>query len=123
MSVHASACISEVPTKLHIGNFYVCQENPNLVKIKQKYQVLLPEHLACFILLAVTCSTTIHRTYCCVFMAMFLIFNILVKATSAHQIYKENSFLDFHGNNAYANVPQCYKYTVAYLYFKVGTTN
>lgn len=41
------------------------------------------------------------------FMAMLLIFNILVKATSAHQKYKENSFLDFHGNNAYVNVPQC----------------
>ena len=56
-------------------------------------------------------------------MAMILIFDKLVKATSAYQKYKENSFLDFPGNNAYANVPQCYKYTAAYLYFKVGTIN
>ena len=56
-------------------------------------------------------------------MVMLLIFDILVKATSAYQKYRENSFLDFPGNNAYTNVPQCYKYTAAYLYFKVGTIN
>jgi hypothetical protein len=46
-----------------------------------------------------------------------------VKVTSAYQKYKENSFLDFHANNAYTNITQCYKYTAAYFYFKVGTIN
>jgi hypothetical protein len=50
-------------------------------------------------------------------MAMLLIFDILVTATSAYQKY------NFLGNSAYENVPQCYKYTAAYLYFKVGTIN
>jgi hypothetical protein len=77
----------------------VCHENPNLVKIKQKYQALLPEHLAHFIFLAVTCRATIHGTYCCVYMAILLIFNILVKRTSANETYKANSFLDLHGNS------------------------
>jgi hypothetical protein len=65
-----------------ISDFY---ENllryPDLVKTGQKYKALYMKTQLHFMLLAATCSATIHTTHCCVFMAMLEMLIMLLTAT------------------------------------------
>jgi hypothetical protein len=52
----------------------ICVDNPDLVKIEQKYWALYVKTQLWFMLLAVTCSATISTMYYCVSMTILEIF-------------------------------------------------
>jgi hypothetical protein len=118
-----SACFSVISTgrisvKLGMCDVYEnCRENPNLVKIEQKYWVLHMETQACCISVAATHAAQPWGDCIVAFpwQRFQYFFTLLLKA-DVPQRYKETALLHFRGNNAYVKAPICcIIHTVAFL--------
>jgi hypothetical protein len=91
-----------------------CRENPNMVtqwtKISGHYTGRDPTS---FTLLAPTYVAQKHTTHCCVCMATVSTWIILLKEPRDTSIMEGAAY--FHGNNSYANSPQCYLSHAEYI--------
>ena len=75
----------------------ICRENSSLIKIGQKYQIILHDDLCVSYVGRDICSATIKETYCCVSMATLSVLLYCCQRIYVRQQYKGNALLHIFG--------------------------